>query len=51
MAAGARQYRGAGLLPPEVVKVNRQDFVFVDGGITTYNNPAFQAFNGDGGAV
>ncbi|MCP5405898.1 MAG: patatin-like phospholipase family protein [Chromatiaceae bacterium] len=30
--------------PPEVVKVGRQDFVFVDGGITTYNNPAFQAF-------
>jgi hypothetical protein len=30
--------------PPEVVKVGSQDFVFVDGGITTYNNPAFQAF-------
>jgi patatin-like phospholipase/acyl hydrolase len=30
--------------PPEVVKVGSRDFVFVDGGITTYNNPAFQAF-------
>jgi len=30
--------------PPEVVKVGQHDFVFVDGGITTYNNPAFQAF-------
>jgi hypothetical protein len=26
------------------VKVGGKDFVFVDGGITTYNNPAFQAF-------
>jgi predicted acylesterase/phospholipase RssA len=30
--------------PPEVVKLDRHEFVFVDGGITTYNNPAFQAF-------
>lgn len=30
--------------PPEVVKVGNQEFVFVDGGITMYNNPAFQAF-------
>lgn len=30
--------------PPEVVKVGRSEFVFVDGGITPYNNPAFQAF-------
>jgi uncharacterized protein len=30
--------------PPEVVSVGPQDFVFVDGGITTYNNPAFLAF-------
>ena len=30
--------------PPEVVKVGKQEFIFVDGGITTYNNPAFQAF-------
>ncbi|MFO0775540.1 MAG: patatin-like phospholipase family protein [Nitrospiraceae bacterium] len=30
--------------PPEVVKVGTHDFVFVDGGITMYNNPAFQAF-------
>ena len=30
--------------PPEVVTVGKHEFVFVDGGITTYNNPAFQAF-------
>jgi patatin-like phospholipase/acyl hydrolase len=30
--------------PPEVVKVGSREFVFVDGGITPYNNPAFQAF-------
>lgn len=30
--------------PPEVVKVGNQEFIFVDGGITMYNNPAFQAF-------
>lgn len=30
--------------PPEVVKVGDQTFVFVDGGVTTYNNPAFLAF-------
>lgn len=30
--------------PPEVVRVGEHQFVFVDGGITTYNNPAFQAF-------
>ena len=30
--------------PPEVVKVGQQEFVFVDGGITTYNNPSFQSF-------
>ncbi|MBC7944351.1 MAG: patatin-like phospholipase family protein [Burkholderiales bacterium] len=30
--------------PPEVVRVGDRDFIFVDGGITTYNNPAFQAF-------
>ncbi len=30
--------------PPEVVKVGEHEFVFVDGGITAYNNPAFQAF-------
>lgn len=35
--------------PPEVVLFapgtpNEYQFVFVDGGITTYNNPAFQAF-------
>jgi uncharacterized protein len=30
--------------PPEVVTIGRQEFLFVDGGITTYNNPAFQLF-------
>jgi hypothetical protein len=30
--------------PPEVVKMGKHEFVFVDGGITMYNNPAFQAF-------
>ncbi|MGY3089050.1 hypothetical protein ACVWYF_002090 [Hymenobacter sp. UYAg731] len=30
--------------PPEVVIVGGQDFVFVDGGVTMYNNPAFQLF-------
>lgn len=30
--------------PPEVVTVGKQDFVFVDGGVTMYNNPAFQLF-------
>lgn len=30
--------------PPEVVTIGPHDFVFVDGGITTYNNPAFLAF-------
>ena len=30
--------------PPEVITVGGQTFVFVDGGVTTYNNPAFLAF-------
>ncbi len=30
--------------PPQVVKLGRKEFIFVDGGVTTYNNPAFQAF-------
>jgi patatin-like phospholipase/acyl hydrolase len=30
--------------PPEVIQVGEHEFVFVDGGVTTYNNPAFQAF-------
>lgn len=30
--------------PPELIDIKTQEFVFVDGGITTYNNPAFQAF-------
>lgn len=30
--------------PPEVLQLGEQSFLFVDGGITTYNNPAFHAF-------
>jgi uncharacterized protein len=30
--------------PPEVVKVGEDEFIFVDGGVTMYNNPAFQLF-------
>jgi patatin-like phospholipase/acyl hydrolase len=30
--------------PPEVVTIGPKEFVFVDGGITPYNNPAFQLF-------
>lgn len=30
--------------PPEVVVVGQHEFIFVDGGITTYNNPTFQSF-------
>jgi patatin-like phospholipase/acyl hydrolase len=30
--------------PPEVVTVGNEEFVFVDGGVTMYNNPAFQLF-------
>lgn len=31
-------------LPPEVVDVGGKQFVFVDGGVTVYHNPAFQLF-------
>ena len=30
--------------PPEVVPIGNEAFVFMDGALTTYNNPAFQAF-------
>jgi hypothetical protein len=30
--------------PPERIAVGSQSFVFVDGGVTTYNNPAFLLF-------
>ena len=30
--------------PPEVIDVGKNSFVFVDGGITMYNNPAFHMF-------
>ena len=30
--------------PPEAVTIGKKEFIFVDGGITMYNNPSFQAF-------
>src|SRR4051795_1449426 len=30
--------------PPEVISVGEKQFIFVDGGVTMYNNPAFQLF-------
>ena len=30
--------------PPESVRVGEHEFLFVDGGVTMYNNPAFQLF-------
>ena len=30
--------------PPEVVRVGSEEFLFVDGGVTMFNNPAFQLF-------
>ena len=30
--------------PPELINTGQQEFIFVDGGITTYNNPSFQSF-------
>lgn len=30
--------------PPEVIDVGGKPFIFVDGGLTTYNNPSFLAF-------
>jgi len=30
--------------PPEVVSVGDEEFLFVDGGVTMFNNPAFQLF-------
>ena len=30
--------------PPEVVRIGDEQFIFIDGALTTYNNPAFQAF-------
>ena len=30
--------------PPEVVHMGNEAFIFIDGALTTYNNPAFQAF-------
>ena len=30
--------------PPEVIRVGDKRFIFVDGGVSPYNNPSFQAF-------
>lgn len=30
--------------PPECVKIGKQNYIFVDGGVTCYNNPSFQCF-------
>jgi uncharacterized protein len=30
--------------PPELIEVGNKPFIFVDGGVTMYNNPAFQLF-------
>ena len=30
--------------PPEVVRLGEEEFLFVDGGVTMFNNPAFQLF-------
>jgi uncharacterized protein len=30
--------------PPELISVGERNFLFVDGGVTMYNNPAFQLF-------
>jgi hypothetical protein len=30
--------------PPEVITCGRKSFIFVDGGVTMYNNPSFQMF-------
>jgi hypothetical protein len=30
--------------PPEVITCGEKDFIFVDGGVTMYNNPTFQMF-------
>ena len=30
--------------PPESIRIGSREFIFVDGGVTMYNNPAFQLF-------
>ena len=30
--------------PPETIRIGDHRFVFVDGGVTMYNNPSFQLF-------
>ena len=43
LAAGPRQHRGADLFPARGrSRIGPNSFIFVDGGVTMYNNPAFQ---------
>ena len=46
LAAHPRKHGCARLLPPEEIHVPgvAKPFMFLDGGITVYNNPAFQLF-------
>jgi len=45
VAAGARQHGPRPTyFPPEVIMFGEDPRVFVDGGVTMYNNPAFQLF-------
>ena len=44
LAARARERRSACLLPPQEVEIGSNRFVFQDGGITPYNNPALILF-------
>jgi hypothetical protein len=30
--------------PPEIISLGTREFIFIDGGVTMYNNPAFQMF-------
>jgi hypothetical protein len=32
------------IFPPQEIRIGDKSFVFIDGGITSYNNPAFQLF-------
>jgi predicted acylesterase/phospholipase RssA len=32
------------IFPPQEIRIGGKSFVFIDGGITSYNNPAFQLF-------
>jgi uncharacterized protein len=44
VAVGAASTAAPTYLPPEVIVIDGRQFIFVDGGVTMYNNPAFQMF-------